>query len=606
MRGPLAIGRGRGCVALSHEQTNRSCGTALAATTKDPVPQGFTLRKLGFSTHRSVGNSGNKGATMPVPTVQQIRFVDDQLMATELEAAIGEGADEAIAKGVEQTSELFAPRSIVSGFVVGKHGDDIVVDIGYKSEGCVPSDEFPEDDIDLGEKVQVMILDIEPSGEVLLSKRQADLELGWQQVLGNNHEGDRVVGKVTRRIKGGLLVDIGVPVFLPASQIDIRRAADVNDYIGQEIEAEIIKIDAERKNIVVSRRKVLEEERKMHRESLVQELQVGDLRTGVVKNITDFGAFIDLGGLDGLLHITDMSWGRVNHPSEIVEMGKKIEVVVLDYDSERNRISLGLKQKTLNPWENINEKYPKGSIHSGEIVNLMNYGAFVKLEDGIEGLVHVSEMSWTKAPTHPNEIVKIGDPVKVMILEVNNEKQEVSLGMKQAEKNPWEDITERYHTGMQVGGPVTSITNYGAFVQLEDGIEGLLHVNDISWTKKLTHPSPEVNKGDEVECMVLGVDVERQRISLGMKQLKDDPWEEEIPNKLKSGEVIDGKVAKVTNFGVFVEILDGLEGLLHVSELEGNVDNPEEALPAGTEIKVRVLNVDTEERKIGLSMKLDA
>ncbi len=539
-----------------------------------------------------------------VNPTKPINVVDDQLMARELEAAGCDKAEQLLTESLEASKNLFSVRSIVPGIIVGHQGEEVVIDIGYKSEGYVDAVEFDEGEDELGARVQVMIVDVEPNGGVVLSKRQADLELGWQRVLGDNNEGDRVRGRVTRKIKGGLLVDIGVPVFLPASQIDIRRAADVGEYIGQEIDAEIIKIDIERRNIVISRRRVLEEERKKNREQLVSQLQVGDLRRGVVKNITDFGAFIDLGGLDGLLHITDMSWGRVNHPSEVVSLNQEIEVVVLDYDAERNRISLGLKQKTRNPWEDIEIRYPANTIHDGEVVNVMNYGVFVKLEDGIEGLVHISELTWGKQPAHPSELYKPGDEVRVMILEINHEKQEISLGIKQAEKNPWEDIVDRYPVGTKISGEVKSITNYGAFVEIEEGIEGLLHVNDISWTKKLTHPSPEVNKGDTVECMVLGIDQERQRVSLGMKQLQDDPWESEIPEKLKRGDVVDGKVSKITNFGVFVEILDGLEGLLHVSELPDEAHgNPEGFLEEGQEVKVWVINIDTEERKIGLSMK---
>jgi len=541
---------------------------------------------------------------MVASQVKRLDPIEEEELAREMEAAGADNAEEIMLEGLKESEELFEVRSIVTGLVAGVDNDEVVIDVGYKSEGYIHQDEFREGEAEVGSKVQVMIVDVEPNGDLILSKRQADLELGWQNVLRDKNEGDRVSGAVTRKIKGGLLVDIGVPVFLPASQIDLRRASDVGEYIGKEIEAEIIKIDADRKNIVVSRRKVLEEERRKNRENLVKELQVGELREGVVKNITDFGAFIDLGGLDGLLHITDMSWGRVNHPSEIVAINQRIEVVVLDYDAERGRISLGLKQKTRNPWEDIQDRYPPKSIHQGEIVNIMNYGAFVKLEDGIEGLVHISEMGWGKPPAHPNEIVKPSQEVKVMVLDINHEKQEISLGMKQAEKNPWEDVQDRYSIGTKVKGPVTSITNYGAFVELEEGIEGLLHVNDISWTKKLTHPSPEVKKGDVVECMVLGVDPERQRISLGKKQLEEDPWEEEIPSKLKRGEIVDGKVSKITNFGVFVEVLDGLEGLLHVSELPPEVaDNPEEKLPVDSEVKVKILNVDKEERKIGLSMK---
>jgi small subunit ribosomal protein S1 len=532
--------------------------------------------------------------------LEQIQVVDDILMASELEAILGTESEKALLATLDTGKNAFEPRTIVTGFVVGHHNDDIVIDIGYKSEGVVPVEEFTEADQAVGSRVQVMIVEVKPTGDLVLSKRQADLQIGWNQVLGSNKEGDRVRGKVVRKIKGGLLVDIGVPVFLPASQVDLRRAPDVGEYIGQEVEAEIIKIDIERKNIVVSRRKVLEEERKKNRESLVKELHVGDLREGQVKNITDFGAFIDLGGLDGLLHITDMSWGRVSHPTEVVHIGQKIEVVVLDYDAERNRISLGLKQKTRNPWEDIGERYPIGSNHNGEVVNLMTYGAFVRLEDGIEGLVHVSEMSWTRQVAHPNEVVKVGDKVRVMILEIDHEKQEISLGMKQAESNPWETIKDRFPVGAKVKGTVKNLTNYGAFVEIEPGIEGLLHVNDISWTKKLTHPAPEINKDQVVECLILEIDRERQRISLGMKQLTADPWTDEIPNKLKKGTVLDGKVTKVTNFGVFVEILDGLEGLLHVSELGSHTV---ETLPVDAAIKVKVLNVEIDTRKIGLSMK---
>ena len=493
---------------------------------------------------------------------------------------------------------MFEVRSIVTGIVLGESGDEFVIDAGYKSEGYVDKNEFANDDVQPGDQVRVMVVDILPNGELVLSKRQADLELGWQEILVNKAEGDRIKGVATRKIKGGLLIDIGVPVFLPASQIDIRRSADVGDYLGQEIEAEIIKIDIERKNIVVSRRRVLEDERRRSRESLVNELNVGDLREGVVKNITDFGAFIDLGGLDGCC-TSPTCRGVVNHPSEVVKINQKVEVVVLDYDPERQRISLGMKQKTRNPWEDIELRYPIGSMHAGEVVNLMNYGAFVKLEDGIEGLVHISEIGWGKQPAHPSEVLKQNEPVQVMILEINHDKQEISLGMKQAGKNPWEDIEGKYPVGQKVHGAVKGLTNYGAFVEIEDGIEGLLHVNDISWTKKLAHPSPEVEKGDELDLVVLGIDQERQRISLGLKQLMPDPWEKDIPEKMSKGTTTKGKVAKVTNFGVFVELEDGVEGLLHVSELPADLaKDPEASLPAGTEIDVTVINIVPEERKI--------
>ncbi|GDY12432.1 30S ribosomal protein S1 [Planctomycetota bacterium] len=538
---------------------------------------------------------------------ERISVVDDVMMATELELAFGgssESVEALIKASIEAGKNTYEARSIITGFVVGYHNEDVVVDIGYKSEGCIAREEFTEADVPVGAKVQVMIVEVKPSGELVLSKRQADLQIGWNQVLGANKEGDRVKGKVVRKIKGGVLVDIGVPVFLPASQMDLRRTGDVGDFIGQTVEAEIIKIDIERKNIVVSRRKVLEEERKKNRENLVKELIVGDLREGVVKNITDFGAFIDLGGLDGLLHITDMSWGRVNHPTEVVHIGQKLEVVILDYDSERGRISLGLKQKMRNPWEGITERFPIGSSHEGTVVNLMTYGAFIRLEDGIEGLVHISEISWTKQVTHPNEVLKVGEKIKVMILEIDHEKQEISLGMKQADSNPWDTIRDKYPVGTIVDGKIKNMTTYGAFVEIQPGIEGLLHVNDISWTKKVAHPSTEFQKDQPVTVKILEIDKERQRISLGMRQLQPDPWTDAIPKKFKRGTVVDGKVTKVTNFGVFVDILDGLEGLLHVSEMPpGDAANPETAFPADRPVRVKVVNVDLETRKIGLSMK---
>jgi small subunit ribosomal protein S1 len=536
--------------------------------------------------------------------IERISVVDDALMATELEKAFGGDIEAQLKASLDAGKNQYDARQIVTGFVVGYHNDDIVVDIGYKSEGCVGRAEFTEADVPVGSKVQVMIVEVKPNGELVLSKRQADLQIGWNAVLAGNKEGDRVKGKVVRKIKGGLLVDIGVPVFLPASQVDLRRAPDVGEYIGQTIEAEIIKVDIERKNIVVSRRKVLEEERKKNRENLVKELIIGDLREGQVKNITDFGAFIDLGGLDGLLHITDMSWGRVNHPSEVVHIGQKLEVVVLDYDSERGRISLGLKQKTRNPWEGITERFPIGSSHEGTVVNIMTYGAFVKLEDGIEGLVHISEMSWTRQVTHPGEVLKPNEKIKVMILEIDHEKQEISLGMKQAENNPWDTIKDRFPVGTTVTGKIKNMTTYGAFVEIEPGIEGLLHVNDISWTKKVAHPSTEFQKDQVVTVKVLEIDRERQRISLGLKQLSNDPWTDAIPKNFKKGTQVDGKVTKVTNFGVFIDIMDGLEGLLHVSEMpQSDAGNPEAAFPVNRAVKVKIVNVDLDTRKIGLSMK---
>ncbi len=417
-------------------------------------------------------------------------------------------------------------------------------------------------------------------------------------------EGQVVTGTVTRKIKGGLLVDIGVNVFLPASQVDIRRPGDIGDYIGRIVQCEVLKIDEARRNIVVSRRSLIEKQREEDREHLLGELEVGQLRKGIVKNIADFGAFVDLGGIDGLLHITDMSWERIGHPSEMVSIDQEIEVMILHIDREKQKIALGLKQKQSNPWDNVAEKYPVATKVRGSVVNVMSYGAFVKLEPGIEGLVHISEMSWTKRINHPSELVQIGDEIDVVILAVDRAGQQLSLGMKQTQENPWETVGDRYPVESVVKGKVRNLTNYGAFIELEEGIDGLLHVSDMSWTRKISHPSEMLEKGQEVYCKVLSVDQDRRRIALGLKQLDQDPWAHDIPNKYQPSQVVKGTVTKITNFGVFVGLEDGLEGLLHISELaDHKVENPEEIVKVGEEIEVKILRVDTEDRKIGLSRK---
>jgi small subunit ribosomal protein S1 len=506
----------------------------------------------------------------------------------------------------EKSVSEFATGSIVKGTIIAQAGDDVVVDIGYKSEGFVNKNEFDTvDQIQPGKELEVYLESVEDaSGLVVLSKRKADRIRGWERVIQKHKVGDTVKGKCVRKIKGGLLVDVGVLVFLPASQVDIRRVGDVGEYIGRDIEAKIIKIDEERRNIVLSRRKLLEEDRDKMKKELFTTIRVGEIRRGIVKNITDFGAFIDLGGVDGLLHITDMSWGRVNHPSEVVSVDSLVEVMVLDFNPERERISLGLKQLTPNPWEAVPEKYPVGTRMKGEVVNIMPYGAFVKLEEGVEGLVHVSEMSWTRQVTHPSEVVNVGDSVDCVVLDVNTERQEISLGMKQTEANPWTKVQEKYPAGTKVKGKVRNLTNYGAFVEIEEGVDGLLHVSDMSWTKKFTHPSALLKKGDEIEAVVLTVDQERKRVSLGLKQLEDDPWQTTIPQRFQPGQTVKGKVTKLTSFGAFVEIDGDLEGLLHVSEMSATkVANPEDVVKPGDEIEVKIINVDPVGRKIGLSLR---
>jgi small subunit ribosomal protein S1 len=507
-----------------------------------------------------------------------------------------------------------AVNQIVDGKVLRIEGDFVLVDVGYKSEGMIPQNEWEAEEgpPEPGQAVRVLIEDIEDvsalidesRGMIVLSKRKAEKIENWIRVMEKVREGDVVTGVVTRKIKGGLLVDIGVNVFLPASQVDIRRPSDIGDYIGRTIQCIVLKIDESRRNIVVSRRALIETERAEKKAQLLSELEEGQLRRGVVKNIAEFGAFVDLGGIDGLLHITDMSWGRISHPSEMVSIDEEVEVVILHIDHEKEKIALGLKQKTPSPWETVEQKYPVGSHVRGVVVNVMSYGAFVKLEEGIEGLVHISEMSWTKRISHPSELVQIDDEITVEVLGINKEKQEISLGMKQTQENPWDRVADRYPPGSVVHGTVRNLTNYGAFIEIEEGIDGLLHVSDMSWTRKISHPSEVVEKGQQIECMVLSVDQHRRRIALGLKQRSEDPWARDIPNKYVAGQIVTGKVTKITNFGVFVGLENGLEGLLHISELaDHKVENPEEIVQVGEEIQVKILRVDADERKIGLSRK---
>ena len=528
--------------------------------------------------------------------------VSDEEMATIVSPEDGDDMDRFLEVG-----QNFDIGGIVSGKVIEVVGDQVVVDVGYKSEGLVSLHEWDdtEEPPKPGDPVEVLLEGMEDeTGEIVLSRKKAHRMRAWEMVISKHHEGDVVSGKVTKKIKGGLLVDIGVNVFLPASQVDIRRPSDIADYIDQEIKCIILKIDEGRRNIVVSRRKLIEVEREKQKHELLANIEVGQVRTGTVKNIADFGAFVDLGGIDGLLHITDMSWGRINHPSDMVRIDDKIEVMVLHVDKDREKIALGLKQRSASPWENVADKYPVGTRVLGEVVNVMSYGAFVKLEEGIEGLVHISEMSWTKRINHPSELVQISDKIEVVVLGINKEKQEISLGMKQTQTNPWDQVAQKYPPGTMIEGTVRNLTNYGAFIEIEEGIDGLLHISDMSWTRKIGHPNEMLEKGQRVSCQVLNVDQERKRIALGIKQLAQDPWESYIPTHYSPNDVVVGKVTKLTNFGVFVELEAGLEGLLHISELaDHKVDSPEEVVNVGDDIEVKILRVDRGERKIGLSRK---
>ena len=540
-----------------------------------------------------------------------IRNLDsDQELLSELETAMGIAEAEGTAFLENQVDADV--NSIIEGRVIRVDSDRVLIDVGAKSEGMIPLDEWDEEEEQPveGGTLKVLIEDMDDTpgddayGMIRLSKRKAEKIIAWQEMMKTVEEGQVVTGTCTRKIKGGLLVDIGVNVFLPASQVDIRRPHDIGDYIGKVVQCEVLKIDEARRNIVVSRRSLIERQRQEDREQLLRELEVGQLRKGVVKNIAEFGAFVDLGGIDGLLHITDMSWGRIGHPSEMVSIEEEIEVMILNIDHEKEKIALGLKQKHASPWDGVEDKYPVNSTVKGTVVNVMNYGAFVKLEEGIEGLVHISEMSWTKRVNHPSELVSIEDVIDVVVLGIDKDKQEISLGMKQTQNNPWDDIAARFPENSLVKGRVRNLTNYGAFIELEEGIDGLLHVSDMSWTRKISHPSEMLEKGAELSCRVLSVDQERRRIALGLKQMDEDPWLNQIPDKYQPGELVKGAVTKITNFGVFVGLEDGLEGLLHISELsDDKVENPEEVVKVGDEIEVKILRVDIDDRKIGLSRK---
>ncbi|MBN2579056.1 MAG: 30S ribosomal protein S1 [Pirellulales bacterium] len=541
--------------------------------------------------------------------IRSLDLSEDELLTELADASEGRALEE-----IDWTTQELDLNKIVEGKVLRLEDEYVLVDVGYKSEGIVFRSEWDEGESlpEPGSIVRVLIEDVEDihglvddsRGMITLSKRKAKKIEDWMKVMETVREGNVVTGLVTRKIKGGLLVDIGVNVFLPASQVDIRRPADIGDYINRVIQCVVLKIDEARRNIVVSRRALIESERAEKKAQLLSELEIGQRRKGVVKNIAEFGAFVDLGGIDGLLHITDMSWGRINHPSEMLSLDQELEIVILHIDYDKEKIALGLKQRMPSPWESVEDKYPVGSKIKGSVVNVMTYGAFVKLEEGIEGLVHISEMSWTRRISHPNELVQPNDEIEVVVLKIDKEKQEISLGMKQTQENPWDRVMDRYPPESIVKGIVRNLTNYGAFIEIEEGIDGLLHVSDMSWTRKISHPNEMVQKGQELECRVLSVDQERRRIALGLKQLADDPWAGGIPTRYQPGQIVQGPVTKITNFGVFVGLEEGLEGLLHISELaDHKVDNPEDVVKVGEVIEVKVLRVDPDERKIGLSRK---
>ena len=506
---------------------------------------------------------------------------------------------------MKHSATRFAAGEIVKGTVIEVRPKEVLVDIGYKSEGVIPGNEFEDiKNVKVGDQIDVLIEKLEnKEGTVELSHEKAEFKKNWDKILTICNEGGRINGKVKAIVKGGLVVNVGVEAFLPASQIDVITPKNLAQFVGNTYEFKVVKINQERQNIVLSRRELIEQERNERRGKLLGEMVPGDIRKGTVKNITDFGAFIDLNGIDGLLHITDMSWGRIGHPSEVLKVGQEIDVVVLDVNKEKERVSLGLKQKMTNPWDNIESKFPVGAKVKGKVVSLVPYGAFVQLEPGVEGLIHVTELSWTKRIAKPSDVLKQDQEVEAVVLGINREEQKISLGVRQLESNPWDRAVDKYTVGTHVKGQVRNLTSYGAFVELEEGIDGMIHVSDMSWTRKINHPSEVMKKGDDVQATVLEVDRPNQRIALGVKQLVEDPWSQ-IDKLYKVGDVVNGKVTKLASFGAFVGLQHEIDGLVHISQVsEDHVDKIKNVLKVGQDVTARVIKIDRGERRIGLSIK---
>ena len=506
---------------------------------------------------------------------------------------------------MKQSTMRFAAGEIVKGTVIEVRPKEVLIDIGYKSEGVVNGNEFDDiKTVKVGDIVDVLIEKLEDKeGMVILSKEKAEFKQNWDKILTICNEGGTIMGKVKSIVKGGLVVHIGVEAFLPASQIDITTPKNLQSFVGNTYEFKVVKINQERQNIVLSRRELIEQERNEKRSKLLAEMTPGDIRKGTVKNITDFGAFIDLNGIDGLLHITDMSWGRIGHPSEVLKVGQDIDVVVLDINKEKERVSLGLKQKMANPWDKIESKFPVGAKVKGKVVNRVPYGALVELEPGVEGLVHVTELSWTKRIAKPSDVLKVDQEIEAVVLGINREDQKISLGIRQLETNPWDNAEGKYTVGTKVKGKIRNLTSYGAFIELEEGLDGMIHVSDISWTRKINHPSEVLKKGDEVEAIVLEVDKPNQRIALGLKQLAVDPWEN-IETLYKVGDLVTGKVTKLASFGAFVGLQHDIDGLVHISQVsEERVEKIKNVLKVDQEVTARVIKIDRADRRIGLSIK---
>ena len=505
----------------------------------------------------------------------------------------------------ESKIELLKEGSVITGTIMEVRPTEVVIDFGGKAEGTIPAHEFLDlSELEIGSDIEVFLERLEDrDGNPQLSFDKAEQKKNWEKIVNTCEEGSVITGRVRSKVKGGLVVNIGVDAFLPSSQVDIQAPKNLDQFVGQTFDFKVVKINRERKNIVVSRRELIEERRQDKKREILNDIIPGETRRGMVKNITDYGAFIDLDGLDGLLHITDMSWGRISHPSEMVKTGEEITVCIIEVDKNRERVSLGLKQLSSNPWDEIERKFPINAKVRGKVVNLVPYGAFVELEEGVEGLVHVTEMSWTKRITKPGEVLSVGDEVDAVVLGIQKDDQKISLGLRQLDVNPWDMATHNYPPGARVRGKIRNLTSYGAFLELEEGIDGMVHVSDMSWTRKINHPSEMVKKGDEVDAIVLEVDIDNQRISLGMKQLTDDPWEE-IDRLYRMGDVVGGKVARVAGYGAFIELDHDIDGLVHISQIsEERIEKVKDHLKEGDEVKARVIKIDKDERRIGLSIK---
>ena len=557
---------------------------------------------------RSEAESGDAEPPDETSSVDETTTVEANADAPEATPELTE--IESLEEAYDNSLRAFSEGEIVKGTVINVDHDEVMVDIGFKSEGYIPVSEFPIGDertpsVNVGDQIDVYIVRREDSeGQLVLSKEIADQKLVWDEITEAYEAGRIVAGTVVQRIKGGLQIDLGkLRAFLPASQIELRPPQDFEQYIGQTLEAKVVKLSKRRRNIVLSRRVILEEELAAQKTALFENIENNQIRSGVVKSITTFGAFVDLGGIDGLLHKTDMSWRRVNHPSEVVAVGDEIEVMVISVDRDTEKVSLGLKQKTLDPWESVEDKYPIGSTVTGKVVGIVNYGAFLELEEGVEGLIHISEMSWTRRNIAPSKVVAKDDVIDAVVLDIDKGNQKLSLGLKQLHPNPWELLETKYPVGTKLTGRVRNLTNFGAFVEIEEGIDGLIHISDLSWLKRIVDPREVLKEGDEVEVMVLSIDPAQQKISLGLKQIEPDPWIE-VPNKYKIGSVVRGKVVNITSFGVFAQLEDDIEGLIHISELaEQRIEKPEDIVSVSQELDLKVIHLDPTERRIGLSLK---